>query len=165
MLWLLGGILAVANVAGSYLGSRMAISRGTTFIRVVFLVVVVALIAKLGVDVWNENLAPSSPSPLLLFLRRDPGYDDETPGCRRQCPGVSAVRQGVGGSGLVLGCEVHTGLGALLGVIGAGAEVSGSKPLPDFGKAMTSRIDSVLVRCWSTRSMPSAMPPCGERRT
>ncbi len=59
VLWLLGGILAVANVAGSYLGSRMAISRGTTFIRVVFLVVVVALIAKLGVDVWNENIAPA----------------------------------------------------------------------------------------------------------
>jgi uncharacterized membrane protein YfcA len=59
VLWLLGGILAVANVAGSYLGSRMAISKGTTFIRVVFLVVVVALIAKLGVDVWNENIAPA----------------------------------------------------------------------------------------------------------
>ena len=59
VLWLLGGILAVANVAGSYLGSRMAISRGTTFIRVVFLVVVVALIAKLGVDVWNENIVPA----------------------------------------------------------------------------------------------------------
>lgn len=59
VLWLLGGILAVANVAGSYLGSRMAVSRGTTFIRVVFLVVVVALIAKLGVDVWNENIVPA----------------------------------------------------------------------------------------------------------
>ena len=59
VLWLLGGILAAANVAGSYLGSRMAVSRGTRFIRVVFLVVVVALIAKLGVDVWNENIAPA----------------------------------------------------------------------------------------------------------
>lgn len=58
VLWLLGGILAVANVGGSYLGSRMAIARGTTFIRVVFLVVVIALIAKLGVDVWNENITP-----------------------------------------------------------------------------------------------------------
>ncbi|GAA1534266.1 putative membrane protein YfcA [Microbacterium ginsengiterrae] len=58
VLWLLGGILAVANVAGSYLGSRMAISRGTKFIRVVFLIVVVALIGKLGVDVWNENIIP-----------------------------------------------------------------------------------------------------------
>ena len=59
VLWLLGGILAVANVAGSYLGSRMAISRGSTFIRVVFLIVVIALIGKLGVDVWNENIVPA----------------------------------------------------------------------------------------------------------
>ncbi|AXL11352.1 sulfite exporter TauE/SafE family protein [Microbacterium foliorum] len=59
VLWLLGGILAVANVAGSYLGSRMAISKGARFIRVVFLAVVVVLIAKLGVDVWNENIAPA----------------------------------------------------------------------------------------------------------
>jgi uncharacterized membrane protein YfcA len=59
VLWALGGILAVANVAGSYLGSRMAISRGAKFIRIVFLIVVVALIAKLGVDVWNENIAPA----------------------------------------------------------------------------------------------------------
>lgn len=58
VLWVLGGILAVANVAGSYLGSRMAVARGTKFIRVVFLVVVVALIGKLGVDVWNENIVP-----------------------------------------------------------------------------------------------------------
>lgn len=62
VLWLLGGILAIANVAGSYLGSRMAISRGATFIRVVFLLVVVALIAKLGVDVWNENIVPAMAS-------------------------------------------------------------------------------------------------------
>lgn len=56
VLWLLGIILAAANVAGSYLGSRMAISRGTGFIRVVFLLVVTALIVKLGIDVWNENV-------------------------------------------------------------------------------------------------------------
>jgi uncharacterized membrane protein YfcA len=59
VLWLLGGILAVANVAGSYLGSRMAVSRGAGFIRVVFLVVVIGLIAKLGVDVWSENIVPA----------------------------------------------------------------------------------------------------------
>ncbi|OIU83737.1 TSUP family transporter [Microbacterium sp. AR7-10] len=58
VLWLLGLILGVANTAGSYLGSRMAISRGSGFIRVVFLGVVILLIAKLGVDVWNENVAP-----------------------------------------------------------------------------------------------------------
>ena len=59
VLWLLGGILAVANIAGSYLGSRMAIARGARFIRVVFLIVVIVLIGKLGMDVWNENIAPA----------------------------------------------------------------------------------------------------------
>lgn len=59
VLWLLGGILAVANIAGSYLGSRMAIARGTGFIRIVFLVVVIGLVGKLGFDVWNENIAPA----------------------------------------------------------------------------------------------------------
>jgi uncharacterized membrane protein YfcA len=59
VLWLFGGILAVANIAGSYLGSRMAISRGSKFIRIVFLIVVVLLIGKLGMDVWNENIAPA----------------------------------------------------------------------------------------------------------
>lgn len=58
VLWTLGILLAVANVAGSYLGSRMAIARGTTFIRAVFLIVVIVLIGKLGVDVWHENIAP-----------------------------------------------------------------------------------------------------------
>ncbi|GAA3931496.1 sulfite exporter TauE/SafE family protein [Microbacterium soli] len=58
VLWVLGIILAAANVAGSYLGSRMAIARGSRFIRVVFLIVVVLLIGKLGLDVWDENIAP-----------------------------------------------------------------------------------------------------------
>jgi uncharacterized membrane protein YfcA len=61
VLWLLGGILAVANVAGSYLGSRMAVARGAKFIRIVFLIVVTALIISLGIDVWNENIAPGLP--------------------------------------------------------------------------------------------------------
>ena len=58
VIWQLGLVLAAANVAGSYLGSRMAIARGTTFIRIAFLAVVAVLIVKLGFDVWNENLAP-----------------------------------------------------------------------------------------------------------
>ncbi|BDZ39406.1 sulfite exporter TauE/SafE family protein [Microbacterium suwonense] len=59
VLWVLGIVLAAANVVGSYLGSRMAIARGSTFIRVVFLIVVVLLIGKLGLDVWSENIAPA----------------------------------------------------------------------------------------------------------
>lgn len=58
VLWLLGAVLALANVAGSYIGSRMAIAKGTKFIRIAFLCVVAVLIIKLGIDVWNENLSP-----------------------------------------------------------------------------------------------------------
>lgn len=54
VLWPLGLLMGVANVAGSLLGSRMAIARGTRFIRVLFLVVVAALIVKLGFDIWAE---------------------------------------------------------------------------------------------------------------
>lgn len=56
LLWGLGLILGGANMAGGYIGSRMAITRGSTFIRVVFLIVVGALIVKLGYDVWVENI-------------------------------------------------------------------------------------------------------------
>lgn len=56
LLWGIGLILGGANMAGGYVGSRMAITQGSRFIRVVFLVVVGALIVKLGYDVWAENL-------------------------------------------------------------------------------------------------------------
>ena len=58
VVWGLGVLLGLANVAGSYLGSRMAISRGTRFIRTAFLVVVTALVLKVGHDVWVENVRP-----------------------------------------------------------------------------------------------------------
>lgn len=58
VLWGLGLLLAAANVSGSYLGSRTAIARGSRFIRLAFLVVVAALIVRLGLDVWQENLRP-----------------------------------------------------------------------------------------------------------
>ncbi|GGC08185.1 sulfite exporter TauE/SafE family protein [Cellulomonas carbonis] len=50
-LWGLGLAVGVANIAGAYLGARMAIARGSRFVRVVFLVVVGALIVRLGWDV------------------------------------------------------------------------------------------------------------------
>ena len=49
--------------------------------------------------------------------------------------------------------RVHPGLPALLRAIGAGASVSGSTPPPDFGNAMTSRIESLPAS--SARSGPS----------
>ncbi len=58
ILWGLGLLLGVANMVGGYVGSRMAITRGSRFIRIIFLVVVGALILKLGYDVWVENVEP-----------------------------------------------------------------------------------------------------------
>lgn len=43
--------MMVCNVAGSYAGSRMAVLRGNTFIRKVFLVVVAGIIARFAWDV------------------------------------------------------------------------------------------------------------------
>lgn len=54
VLWGLGLMLGVANMVGGYIGSRMAVSRGSRFVRIVFVVVVLALIAKLGTDVIVE---------------------------------------------------------------------------------------------------------------
>ena len=52
-IWL-GLLLGAANLVGGYVGARMAIARGTGFIRVVYLMVVAALIVKVGAD----TLAP-----------------------------------------------------------------------------------------------------------
>ena len=51
LLWGLGLLLGMANMVGGYLGARTAIGRGARFIRIVFLVVVAALIVRLGFDV------------------------------------------------------------------------------------------------------------------
>jgi uncharacterized membrane protein YfcA len=47
----LGLIMAGANIVGGRLGATAAIARGSSFVRVVFLVVVAVLIVKLGYDV------------------------------------------------------------------------------------------------------------------
>lgn len=43
--------MMVCNMAGSFLGSRMAILRGSGFVRVVFLAIVAALMLRFGYDV------------------------------------------------------------------------------------------------------------------
>lgn len=50
LLWLLGASMAIANLSGAVIGSRMALKHGSGFVRRVFLIVVVCLIAKLGYD-------------------------------------------------------------------------------------------------------------------
>ena len=50
--WQVGIPLAVANVLGSLLGTRMAMRHGTTFVRHVFIAVVSALALKTAYDAW-----------------------------------------------------------------------------------------------------------------
>jgi len=57
--WGLGLLLGAANMVGGYLGARTATTRGSRFIRVAFLVVVSALVLRLGWDVWTENVRSS----------------------------------------------------------------------------------------------------------
>lgn len=54
VLWLLGGAMAVANLSGGYLGAKMAIRHGNGFVRRVFLIVIVALVIKLGIDTVRQ---------------------------------------------------------------------------------------------------------------
>ena len=51
VLWVLGAAMAVSNLAGSQVGTRLAIRRGSAWVRRVFLVVVSALVLRLAYDV------------------------------------------------------------------------------------------------------------------
>lgn len=51
VLWLLGAAMGACNLVGAVIGARMAIRRGSGFVRVVFLAVVGALIARLAWEV------------------------------------------------------------------------------------------------------------------
>jgi uncharacterized membrane protein YfcA len=51
VLWGLGAAMAASNLAGSQVGTRLAIRRGSAWVRRVFLVVVAALILRLAYDV------------------------------------------------------------------------------------------------------------------
>ena len=50
IVWRVAVVMAVANVAGGYVGARTAVSRGNHFVRVVFIVVVGAFIVRIGGD-------------------------------------------------------------------------------------------------------------------
>ncbi len=50
ILWETASAMAVANIAGSQVGAKLAIHHGSGFVRRVFLVVVTALIGKFGYD-------------------------------------------------------------------------------------------------------------------
>lgn len=52
--WQVAAVLAVANIAGSLLGTRLALRHGTGFVRYVFIMVVGALILKTGWDAFGR---------------------------------------------------------------------------------------------------------------
>lgn len=50
--WHIAAVMAVANVAGSLMGTRLALKHGAGFVRLVFIAVVAALILKTGYDAF-----------------------------------------------------------------------------------------------------------------
>ncbi len=52
--WHVAAVLAVANVAGSLIGTRLALRHGAGFVRVAFILVVAALVAKTGWDAFGR---------------------------------------------------------------------------------------------------------------
>ncbi len=53
VLWGLGLAMGAANLVGGYIGARMAVAKGSGFVRGVFVVVVSALILRLGWQVFT----------------------------------------------------------------------------------------------------------------
>ena len=56
LFWQLGLLMAVCQVAGSLIGTKLAIKHGSVFVRKLFIVVVCLLILKTGYDAlakWN----------------------------------------------------------------------------------------------------------------
>ena len=51
VLWKIGLVVGACNLLGSYVGARTAVSRGSGFVRVFFVLVVGAFILKIGADV------------------------------------------------------------------------------------------------------------------
>jgi uncharacterized membrane protein YfcA len=51
VIWLLGLAMGACNLVGAVIGARTALRRGSGFVRIVFLIVVAALILRLGYDV------------------------------------------------------------------------------------------------------------------
>jgi uncharacterized membrane protein YfcA len=54
IMWKLGLALGVANLAGGYLGSHVAIKKGSNFVRIFYLIVTALLIVRLGYSLFVE---------------------------------------------------------------------------------------------------------------
>ena len=56
VLWQIGLAMGLANLLGGYLGARTAVSRGSRFVRVFFVLVVTAFTLRIGYDVVRDLL-------------------------------------------------------------------------------------------------------------
>lgn len=52
LMWTLGALMAVCNLCGAVIGSRLALKHGTVFIRKIFLAVVAVLILRIAYDTF-----------------------------------------------------------------------------------------------------------------
>jgi uncharacterized membrane protein YfcA len=48
VLWKVGLVMGACNLAGGYVGARVAVSRGAGFVRIFFILVVSAFIVRIG---------------------------------------------------------------------------------------------------------------------
>ncbi|MDF8263273.1 TSUP family transporter [Luteipulveratus flavus] len=56
VVWTIGILMGLANIAGAYTGARAAVAKGSGFIRVVFVCVVSGFVVKIGWDVLQQIL-------------------------------------------------------------------------------------------------------------
>jgi uncharacterized membrane protein YfcA len=54
VMWKVGLLMGLGNLAGGYLGARTAVAQGAGFVRVVLVIVLGAFIAKIGLDVIGQ---------------------------------------------------------------------------------------------------------------
>eukprot|EP01030_Chromulinospumella_sphaerica_P014961 gene14961-14760_t len=52
LIWQLGLLMAICQIGGAFIGSRLAMKHGSGFVRQLFLIVVSLLILKTGYDAW-----------------------------------------------------------------------------------------------------------------
>jgi hypothetical protein len=79
--------LMACNVAGSYLGSRLAVMRGNAFIRKLFLAVIAGIIVRFAWDIFSvqtQELVSSPSQKRLIFRHFSPFFSYVAPAMRLQ---------------------------------------------------------------------------------
>ena len=76
VVWSLGLVVGTANLVGAYIGARMAVARGSAFVRVIFVLVVGALVVRLGWQTAAPVLELSRNRPPRPRPRRPAGRPD-----------------------------------------------------------------------------------------